>query len=105
MIEQIKAALTPDLLKPEYRGSDNPMRGHCYVASEAYWHLSGKVGKPMRIRHEGSSHWFIKEGDTIIDITASQFETPVPYENGIGCGFLTKNPSKRAQTVIDRVLE
>ena len=47
----IAAVLTPDLLKPGY----GP-KAHCYVASEAYFHLRGGKAagfKPMTQRHEG----------------------------------------------------
>jgi len=40
-IKKIQAALTPDLLKAQYRGSDIPYYGHCYVAAEALYHLLG----------------------------------------------------------------
>lgn len=39
----------------------------------------------------------------MIDITADQFETPIPYDEGIGCGFLTAKPSRRAKEIIRRV--
>ena len=107
MQDSIRAALTPELLKPEYRNASRPYAGHCYVASEAYYHLMGgrDVGlRPQVIRHEGSTHWYLRDGDdNVIDLTAEQFESTVPYESGRGCGFLTKAPSKRAQIVIDRV--
>ena len=92
------------------------MTGHCAVATESAYHLLG--GKPagwtpMNLHHEGSSHWFLRHADgRILDITASQFKTAVPYTKGRGCGFQTplkdarglQLPSKRAQVVIDRVL-
>lgn len=77
------------------------MAGHCYVASEAYYHLRG--GKPMNMRHEGVSHWFILDGDEIVDLTADQFETVPDYSTARGCGFLTKKPSKRCQILLDRL--
>lgn len=76
------------------------------MASEAAYHLLG--GKtagwtPMFVRHEGSPHWFLRgPGGKYVDITASQFKTPVPYEKGVPKGFLTRDPSRRARTVIDR---
>jgi hypothetical protein len=97
----IRAALTPELLKPGF----GP-KGHCYVASEAAYHLLGgkEAGlKPMNLKHEGVQHWFLLGPDGVIDLTSDQFETPVPYESARGRGFLTKEPSKRAQIVIDRV--
>ena len=44
-----------------------------------------------------------KETGENIDLTSSQFKSPVPYEKAIGKGFLTKQPSKRAQELIHRV--
>lgn len=94
-------ALTDDLRRKPWRGNPNPLAGHCYVASEVEYHLRG--GKPMFVRHEDQPHWFVVRDGQVIDHTASQFETPVPYENGVGKGFLTRQPSKRAQIVLDRL--
>lgn len=42
----------------------------------------------------------------ILDLTADQFEKDViSYENFSLCGFLTKQPSKRAQVLMDWVLK
>lgn len=56
----VRAALTPELLKPEYRDHPRPYAGHCYVASEAYFHLMGGSAagyKSVRFGHEDSPHW------------------------------------------------
>lgn len=105
-VEAVRGVLTPDLLKPEFKGGPNPSGGHCYAASEAVYHLLG--GKesgytPVNLKHEGVSHWFLRgpKGE-IIDPTADQFSTPVPYDQGRGTGFLTKEPSKRAAEIIRR---
>ena len=75
--------------------------------SEAYYHLMGgkEVGlKPCYIKHEGMSHWYLKDKDNnIIDLTVEQFKNIPDYSKGIGKGFLTKKPSKRAQELISRV--
>jgi hypothetical protein len=107
LVRTVQDVLTDELRKPKYRGDPNPLRGHCYVASEALYHLlDGKrMGwKPMFIRHEGEPHWFLvnKYTGEILDPTAVQFRTPVPYEKATGKGFLTRTPSKRAQIVIER---
>jgi GNAT superfamily N-acetyltransferase len=109
MVDSVRGALSDELRKPEYRGAANCLAGHCYVASEALYHLLG--GKdagwtPMHISHEGGPHWFLKNRHSgkILDATADQFETPVPYHLGKGKGFLTSLPSKRAGIVINRVL-
>jgi hypothetical protein len=102
LILKIKNALSDDLLK---QGFGN--QAHCYVASEAIYHLLGgkKYGlKPMNIKHEGVQHWFLQSvGGSIIDITADQFDSPVPYNKARGRGFLTLNPSSRAKILIERV--
>jgi hypothetical protein len=105
MVDAVVARLTPDLLRPEWRGRSHPLAGHCYVASEALYHLRGRVDTPMHVRHEGASHWFLRTLDgQVLDVTAAQFETPVPYEAARGKGFLTREPSMRARTLIERVL-
>lgn len=38
LIKKIQKALTADLLKKEWRNKNHPLAGHCYVASEAYYH-------------------------------------------------------------------
>ncbi len=113
LVSKVRKALSPDLLKPEYRehNKSNPMYGHCYAASEATYHMLGaeKSGyTPHRAKDsEGTTHWWLKhKSGHIIDPTAHQYtskgKTP-PYEQGRGGGFLTKSPSKRAQEIIRRV--
>lgn len=107
--EQVRSVLTDDLLKPAYRAlpGRKPTTGHCYAASEALYHLLG--GKdagwtPVRIRHDGGPHWFLRHLDgTVLDATGDQFDTPVPHGDGIGCGFLTTAPSARAAEIIRRL--
>lgn len=111
VVDQVRAVLTPGLLKPGYRRlveqGAHPMTGHCYVASEAlYALLGGKAAgyKPASLAHEGSIHWWLVSADgQVIDPTADQFTTPVPYENGRCRGFLTREPSARAREVLRRV--
>jgi hypothetical protein len=103
MADRVRAALTDDLRRAPWRGSENPMAGHCYVASESYYHLAPGC-KPMTVRHEGSVHWYLTRNGETIDLTADQFDTPVPYHLGVGRGFLTRAPSKRAARVIERVI-
>lgn len=95
LVAAIRSNLTPDLLK-------KGQTGHCYVASEAYYHL--RPGwTPYVIRHEGATHWFLRAGGEVLDITADQFRTPVPYAHARRCPFLTKKPSKRTMTLVDRL--
>lgn len=111
IIEKIHGGLSQDLLKPEYRGRSSNLFGHCYVATEALYYLWGRDRgyQPYNVRHEGSPHWFLKNEETgdIVDPTAEQFETPVPYEKGRrNLGFYVQlgfKPSKRTQILLNRI--
>lgn len=106
-------SLSDDLLAPKWKQykKDNPGKhhtfGHCYVASEATYHLLGgkKEGwTPQFVSVAGSPHWFLKhKSGAKLDLTAAQFEIPVPYHQARGHGFLTKQPSKRAIKLISRI--
>ena len=84
------------------------MRGNCYVACEAFYHLLGGKDagyKPMYVYHENDTHWFLKHiSGLIIDPTSSQFKTKPNYLNGKGCGFLTKNASKKAKVLMKKLV-
>ncbi len=113
-IGKIKNSLSPDLLKTEYRvaNENNPMFGHCYVATETLYHLMDSDDvKPCCGRDDdGIVHWWLeyRKSGKRIDVTAEQYlsvgKVP-PYENGRGSGFLTKEPSKRARLVMDKVMK
>lgn len=106
LINKIVDNLSDDLLKKEYRlmSDKNKFTGHCYVASETYYHLSKDDLKVYHIKHENSTHWFLKDNsDNIIDITKDQFKTPVPYEKAKRGFFLTKTPSKRSLKLINKI--
>ena len=118
LIQKVKSVLTDDLLSPKWKKivskeDNHPTSGHCYAASEALYHLLGgkeagfkpQIGKT----DENTTHWWLIDSDNkILDPTSEQFfyknQIP-PYNNARGSGFLTKNPSKRAQIIIDRVNE
>ena len=101
----LKDPTTDKLRKKPYRGDPNYLTGHCYIASEALKELLGDEWKPCNIRHEGGPHWYLQHRKTgkILDVTAGQFKIPVPYQQGIGKGFLTKEPSDRAKKLIQKV--
>ena len=111
LIQKIQTALTPDLLKPEYRrrwNPDNPMYGHCYVASEVLYHMLGgseSGWNPWHGRDEnGVVHWWLQRRYVRLDPTADQYQDrDPPYENGRRGAFLTKAPSKRARIVMERI--
>ena len=106
-ILRIQGVLTEDLLLPRYKGSDNPLAGHCYAASEALYHLLGGKSAgytPASMDVGGVTHWWIRgPGGEILDPTAAQFDFALDYGKGRGRGFLTRQPSKRAATIINRV--
>jgi hypothetical protein len=115
LIVKIQKALTSDLLKPEYRerNANNPMFGHCYVATESFYHLT-KDMYPGRytIFHgkdeEDITHWWLHDNHKtkIVDLTADQYysvgKVP-PYTKGRRGAFLTKEPSKRARIIMEKV--
>lgn len=109
------------------RGPQNESRrGNCYVACEALYHLLG--GKeagwvPHTVHHEGSIHWYLVHRDEpeartrvakletsivgsqlVLDPTVSQFKTKPNYWKGRGRGFLTKEPSRRAQALMEKMV-
>jgi hypothetical protein len=84
-------------------------RGNCYVTSEALYHLlGGKASgwKPMRVRHEGDTHWYLFNTITgqRLDPTSSQFKSLPDYSKAVGSGFLTKQPSKRARNLMQTLV-
>ncbi len=109
LIKQIVNNLTDDLRRKPWKGATNPLAGHCYVASEAFYHLSGgkKSGlTPMVVRCGKSTHWYLRASkNKYIDITEGQFLKPVNHSEGVGCGFLTSQPSKRAKILIEKIME
>lgn len=84
------------------------LRGNCYVTCEALYHLLGgkPAGyKPMRLCHEGDTHWFLLHASgLIVDPTARQFKRPPDYTQAVGCGFLTKLPSRRARKLMSELV-
>ena len=80
------------------------MRGNCYVASEALYHvLGGKAAgyTPMRMRVGRETHWFLRHSSGLIpDPSVRQFRRTPDYSLARGSGFLTRRPSKRAKALI-----
>jgi hypothetical protein len=106
LIKQIQAVLTPDL--SSYKDPYGSYAGCCYPAAEALYHLWGsKHGFTPHVLHfQGLTHWYLADkNDRVVDPTKEQFGgSIVPYYKGKGCGFLTKEPSKRCQIVLGRLL-
>lgn len=113
LADLVRTVLTPDLLKKEYRAENetNPMFGHCYVATEALYYLlndPNRYGPARGKDNRGIVHWWIVDNFTgdISDVTADQYYSigkEPPYEAGKRSGFLTNTPSKRCQTVLERL--
>lgn len=83
------------------------LRGNCYVTCEALYHLMGgelSDWTPAYLKHEGDTHWFLRQGDIVLDPTVQQFKTLPDYSKARGCGFLTKKPSKRARVLMQTML-
>lgn len=107
-LEKIRKSLTPELLMMNpFR--DHPLAGHCYIATEALYHLGySDVGfRPKRAKDEREvTHWWLEHDGVILDVTAAQYldfgEQP-PYEKGVFGGFLTKTPCKRTLILMERV--
>lgn len=104
LVSLVTSQLTDELRRPPWRGAKNPLAGHCYVACEAIYHLSGRKLRPHFIRVNGGPHWFLRDAKgEVCDPTASQFTGgPVDYSQGRGKGFLTVKPSARCQVILDR---
>ena len=104
-----------DLLTKENektKPSGNAYWGKCYIASESMYHYYGgkdSAFKPMNMKHEGRSHWFLRRRDDnqIIDPTATQYKTMPDYSLAVGRGFLpTKEGiSSRSNEFLNRVLK
>jgi hypothetical protein len=112
IVKQVQKALTPDLIdqsrcKPR-RGA-SPLECHCYHAAEAVYHLAGakKSGLvPVHGKFRGGTHWWLEDRKSgrVVDPTAAQLPSDYPYD-GRRAGFLTRDPSKRARIVMQRVQE
>lgn len=108
VVAAIRANLGPHVLRSDWRQhrpvNAAPSWGCCYVASEAAYHALGgaKSGlRVMHVTHEGAPHWYLTTADgRVVDPTADQFSSPVPYGQGRGKGFLTIAPSKRASSLL-----
>lgn len=115
LVPLIQRHLTDDLLLPKYlaqkQPSDSPLKGHCYVACETLYHLSGgKRGRLLphvcQVPDGSGTHWWLVNRDTgaIVDPTAAQFSEPKRlYAIGRRGTFLTKPPSRRSQQLINLI--
>lgn len=111
LVRLIHRHLTDDLRRSPWRGSADPLAGHCFVASEAiYYLLGGRAAgwKPLSMRHEGAPHWLLRHEPSgrVVDATEWQFRTPPDVACAVGKGFMSSRPdtpSARAQELMRRV--
>lgn len=115
-IQIIHESLSKDLLKKQYQKDYDNLHfttGHCYIASEAIYHAFGGKENWSAYAgrdHDNGTHWWLKNKDTgeIVDPTKEQYTSlglEPPYDKGRPCAFLTREPSQRAQKLIERVNE
>lgn len=123
IIRRINKVLGPHLVKKDllpHRPTDaHPSWGCCYAATEALYYLWGKKHgfSPQYVVYAitpgiKTTHWFLRDkwGTTFVDPTGFQFDRndvglgrKIDYTLGVACGFLTKQPSKRAQQIMKAV--
>lgn len=81
----------------------------CYVMAEAYYHLEGRrLGwRPVRgrgfVQKFGTTvmHWWLEKDGKVLDLSRRQFgKSTFPYSAGIGGGFMSAKPSKRAAEIM-----
>lgn len=110
----VVSQLTPDLLSPEWAAlrheGDHPLKGYCYVASEALYYLAGGADSELSVHRcslpGGGTHWWLLDSNgNVVDPTAEQFTTPPPYSKGIRTHFLSPKPSRRASRLMAKVRE
>lgn len=104
----------------------HPLAGHCYVATEAFYLLTGgdekwqieRVFVEVEVEEPGPlegvsefTHWFLRDKQTgsVVDLTSEQFteyqhcEVKIPYENGTVTHLKKPSPSKRTQKLLDKI--
>jgi hypothetical protein len=105
LVKLIQENLTNDLLKPKYRGIKRKYFGHCYVATECFYYIYGRWNGWFPYCHrnrKGETHWWLQNGNEILDITAEQFDKPYQYDKGHR-QFFVSYPSKRCKILTERV--
>lgn len=122
LMAEIRAVLTPDLLKGMWTSPDSkahPTAGHCYAATSSLWVMLGGMDSGYtpyvlsqrnypELLGAGESHWYLmNRTGKVLDVTVDQFEGyPIDYSRGIANGMMAHpaGGSKRTRTIINRVL-
>ena len=107
LLSQIQQAFSIDLLNKGMQDVVDPYehytRGHCYVATEAFYYLYGKkAGYEPRGR---DYHWWLEHGETgqIVDPTEPQLSGPHDYTEPKSKGFLPQSPKHATKELMRRV--
>ena len=90
------------------REGDHPLKGYCYVASEALYHLAGGAAAGLSVYRcslpQGGTHWWLADSaGRILDPTAEQFAEAPAFPTGTRTHFLSRKPSGRTARLIGRV--
>jgi len=117
LVGKVTNVLTDELLPLKYKDVERSsnVEGHSYASTEALFYLLGGKSSGLEPQvatfeknGENVTHWWLKdEQGKILDPTADQFYTTgqnPPYEVGKNEGFLTKAPSKRSLSIINRIM-
>jgi len=103
----------PDVRHEDYRHADDPITEACYVLSEAYFHAQGGEDSGLDVYRldwgeiyddADSSHWFLRDGETIIDLSLPSPEdgSNVPWSQARHRAFITGyTPSNRAERLLE----
>jgi hypothetical protein len=112
LLKRLHGSLSLDLRHRDYPVSDDEFYwatlGHCYIATEAMYHLWGKEAGyvPYVLKHLNGTHWWLVHRETgqVLDPTKPQLNGhPFPYEKGRRASFLTTKPSRRARELMRRM--
>jgi hypothetical protein len=112
LIRDIQHALSVDLLAQAYRGfaepTDHYVRGHCYIATEAFYYLFGKREgyRPHFVSTgKGVTHWWLQHPTlgSVADPTAQQVTEDFDYSIGQRKWFRNPSPNRRTRELMRRV--
>ena len=113
VVNLIKDNLEVKFCPPRFRENNlgNPMFGHCYHATQAlYYFFEDANLKAMSAKCEGPAevHWWIQDSNTIIDVTAEQYDIldfNPPYDKGKETGWYgwKKRPHRKTQDLMKMI--
>jgi hypothetical protein len=99
----VRECLSPDLLdevwRKKWKKTDHKVKGHCFVATHACYHLFGKdkcyIPRVCKLTG-GGTHWWLYNSKLrqAIDPTIEQVVTNFPYDAGHPCVVYVKRHDK-----------